>query len=178
MLSGMAHRPGHLPSFPYTGFYRYFLTFTTDFRQPLFASAAAVDLTLLQFRRVVSEEQFAILAYCFMPDHVHLLLEATAEDSSLLRCQRKLKQLSGYYYKRRFGRALWQPDGYEHVVRDDEATSAIVRYILENPAKAGLVNSVTDYPFAGSDVFALSDILEFLQCPDSWDPDNTRATRS
>ncbi len=104
-----ASRPGHLRSFEYTGFHRYFLTFTTDVRRPHFVSPAAIDPALLQFRRTCSEEGFAILAYCFMPDHVHLLLEATTEQSNLLRCQRKLKQLSGYYYKR-FGRRLWQPN--------------------------------------------------------------------
>ncbi len=164
-------RPGHLPCFSYVGLYRYFLTFTTDFRRPLFTSADAVDLALLQFRRAVAEEKFAISAYCFMPDHVHLLLQATAEDSDLRRCQRKLKQLSGYYYQQQFKRALWQRDGYDHVLRNNEATGAIIRYILENPLKAGLAASVTDYPFVGSDVFSIPELLDFLRSGATWDPD-------
>jgi hypothetical protein len=43
---------------------------------------------------------------------------------------------------------LWQKSYYDHVVRDDEALSAVVRYIIENPARARLVESPEDYPYS------------------------------
>ena len=156
MLTG---NPGHLKSFDYTGLYRYFLTFCTESRQKLFTSARAVDLVMSQIVRAATDESFSIVAYCFMPDHVHLLVEAGAEVSDCRRLIKRAKQFSGFYYTKTFGERLWQRYGFERVLRSDEATLVVARYILENPLRAGLVTRVEDYPFAGSRVYALAEIL-------------------
>jgi hypothetical protein len=46
------------------------------------------------------------------------------------------------------------------VLRDDEDTRRVARYILENPLRSGLVARVEDYPFVGSQIFRLDEILE------------------
>ena len=46
------------------------------------------------------------------------------------------------------------------VLRDDEATLIVARYILENPVRAGLVATPESYPFSGSEVYALGEILD------------------
>src|SRR5437667_11386430 len=74
VLLDPAHRP--LAGFSYVGMHRYFLTFYTRERGCCFADAASVGQTLSQIRRTATDESFEILAYCFMPDHVHLLVEA------------------------------------------------------------------------------------------------------
>ncbi len=157
MLTG---NPGHLKSFDYTGLYRYFLTFCTDSRRKLFTSAQAVDLVLLQIERAAADEQFAIVAYCFMPDHVHLLVEARTEACDCRALIKRAKQFSGFYYAKTFGRRLWQRYGFERVLRHDEVTLSVARYVLENPLRAGLVARVEDYRFAGSRVYSLAEILE------------------
>jgi hypothetical protein len=58
---------------------------------------------------------------------------------------------------------LWQRYGFEHVLRADEETLGVVRYTLENPVRAGLVARVEDYPFAGSTVYPLAEILAAVQ---------------
>ena len=73
MLTG---NPGHLKSFDYVGLYRYFLTFCTDNRDHHFVAHEHVDVVLEQILRSTSDTGFAMVAYCFMPDHVHLLVEA------------------------------------------------------------------------------------------------------
>jgi len=74
----MTRYPHHLHEFDYRGFYRYFLTFCTRERAPHFTTRAHVELVCAQFQRTCLEEQFAGIAYCFMPDHVHLLVPASA----------------------------------------------------------------------------------------------------
>jgi REP element-mobilizing transposase RayT len=77
-------RPRHpepLKNFSYLGFHRYFLTFCTNNRAPLFTSAAPVDLVRAQISRAACESSFAVPAYCFMPDHLHLLVEAKSNAS-------------------------------------------------------------------------------------------------
>jgi len=160
MLTG---NPGHLKSFDYVGLYRYFLTFCTDNKHKHFVVREHVDAVLEQILRSASDTGFATVAYCFMPDHVHLLIEAQSEASDCRQFIKRAKQFSGYYFKQKFGKALWQRYGFEHVLRDEEATLGVARYILENPVRAGLVARVEDYPFAGSTVYPVAEILAAVQ---------------
>jgi REP-associated tyrosine transposase len=95
-----------------------------------------------------------------MPDHLHLLIEGLVKSSDCRRFIRRAKQFSGYRYAQAFGHRLWQRYGFERVLRDDEATLVVARYIFDNPLRAGLVSRVEDYPFAGSRVHSLAEILE------------------
>ena len=157
------NNPGHLTSFDYIGFYRYFLTFCTDRRQRHFLVREHVEGVLQQIVRAAADAGFAIIAYCFMPDHLHLLVEAQSEVSDCRQFIRRAKQFSGYYFKQKFGKPLWQRYGFEHVLREEEATLGVARYTLENPLRAGLVDRVEDYPFAGSMLYALAEILAAVQ---------------
>ncbi len=58
--------------------------------------------------------------------------------------------------------ALWQRYSFEHVVRDNERSTTIARYILQNPVRAGLVTSIADYPFVGSLVWPMPELLEWM----------------
>ncbi|HEX7798093.1 MAG TPA: transposase [Vicinamibacterales bacterium] len=154
--------PGHLRTFDYIGFQRYFLTFCTNRREPIFVSHESVDLVRTQFLRAADDEQFVIVIDCFMPDHVHLLAEGTTERSDGRRFISRAKQFSGFYYQKRFGRALWQRYGYERALRTEDDTLGVARYILENPVRAGLVRSPQDYQFSYSPRYAVQDVLEAL----------------
>jgi putative transposase len=112
--------------------------------------------------RVAASEQFAVIAYCFMPDHLHLLVEGETDGSNLITFAHQVKQHTEFSYRRRSRRRLWQRGYYEHAVRNHEATLAVARYILANPVRAGLVLEPRDYPFSGSL------ILDRRQLEDLW----------
>jgi REP element-mobilizing transposase RayT len=154
------HGPGHLRTFDYLGWHRYFLTFCCDSRRRLFVNPAAVDLVMIEMLRAAAEEQFAVYVYCFMPDHCHLLIEAQSESSDCRRFITHAKQLSGFHYRKAFGHRLWQRYSFEHVLRNSEDTRRVARYIVENPIRGGLAARVQDYPFVGSRVFTIDEILE------------------
>jgi putative transposase len=107
----------------------------------------------LDLLRCSEASAFAIFAYCFMPDHVHLLLVAESEGAQLLECVRRFKQVSGFKHRQRTGLVLWQTSFYDRVLRGDEETTSVGRYIWENPVRAGLTEGVRDYPFSGSAMF-------------------------
>jgi len=156
-------RPEHLKTFSYTGVHRYSLTFCTHNRRPLFEAKEIVDLVLSQISRAATENQFEIVAYCFMPDHLHLLVAGTSESSDCKRFIARGKQYSGYYYAQERHDSLWQRYGFEHVLRDEEVTMVVARYIVENPVRGGLVSDTRDYPFVGSLVHPLEDLLEAVE---------------
>ena len=163
-------RPEHLKTFDYCGLHRYFLTFCTFQRHCVFVTPERVGLVRTQILRSATEQQFALIADCFMPDHLHLLVEGLTDASDCRRFISLAKQFSGFHYQKAFGGRLWQRYGFERVLRHDEATVSVARYILENPLRAGLVKSVSDYPFIGSNVYTVAEILEAVQMANGWTP--------
>lgn len=155
-------KPGHLATFDYRGEYRYFLTFCTERRHRAFLAHDRVAIVSTQILRAAADEGFALTAYCYMPDHVHLLAEGRTTASDCRRFIIRAKQFSGFYYQKAFGERLWQRYGYERVLRDDEATLSVARYIIENPIRAGLAKSISDYPFVGSCTYTMAEILDGL----------------
>ena len=155
-------RPPRIKGFDYLGCYRYFLTFCTLDRRTTFQDAAAVGLVLAQFRRTTDEWSFAILAYCFMLDHVHLLIEGTSAAADLKRVAKRLKQGSAQSWAFRRNTRLWQEGYYDRALRPGEDPKAVARYIIENPVRAGLVDHPSQYPYLGSDVWTLEELLESL----------------
>jgi hypothetical protein len=48
-------------------------------------------------------------------------------------------------------------------MRDDEATIDAARYILANPLRAELVKDIREYPFTGSSVVTIDELIEDLR---------------
>ena len=160
----MAHPyPRHRLDLPYTGKHHYFLTFCTDRQQRLFVASPEVGLVLSQFLRAGSEAQFALTAYCFMPDHVHLIASGDAEQADVRRFIARAKQYSGFEFKRASGTRLWQRYGYERVIRDDRELAWTIGYIVANPVRAGLVSHPSGYPHLGSSVYTVADLLKMCE---------------
>lgn len=107
-------------------------------------------MVLAQLSRTASDYAFDVIAYCFMPDHLHALVEGTSPTADFREFARVFKQRSSYEWKRAHGLILWQRNYFEHVLRDDEDTVGVVRYILENPVRGNLVRRPDDYPYLGS----------------------------
>ena len=155
--------PEHMETFSYLGRYRYSLTFCTDRRKPFFTDAGNVELVVSQLLRSAADQRFDVIAYCFMPDHLHVIAIGTADDADLKAFVKRAKQFSGFYFKQKTGQRLWQRYGYEHVIRNDESTQQAVRYVLENPLRQGLAKSVGDYPFIGSSRYSREELIEYIR---------------
>jgi putative transposase len=132
------------------GTHSYFLTLRTFSGVTCFTDPALVNAVWLQFRHSAAANQIDVLAYCFMPDHVHLLVKGTSIHSDLRAFVNMGKQRAAYAGKPWLGGRLWQPGYYDRVLRDDDDAHDFIKYILENPVRAGLANAANDYPFAGA----------------------------
>jgi putative transposase len=156
-------RPQRLRGFDYRGPNRYFLTFCTFERRTVFRDGEIVSVVLLQFRRTARTMKFEILAYCLMPDHVHLLVEGKTESADLRRLVKRLKQGSGQAYASLRRGPLWQEGYYERVLRAEDDARVVARYIVANPVRAGLVRNPTEYPYLGSDTWSLDDLIDSVR---------------
>ncbi|OGO52409.1 MAG: hypothetical protein A2148_05790 [Chloroflexi bacterium RBG_16_68_14] len=137
-----------LKDFDYVGPYAYSLTFVTRQRSEVFQDASLVQLVELALLRACAQHSFDLHAYCFMPDHLHVLVSGGA-DSRLTDFVRLFKQLSGYAAKQKLSAPLWQISYYDHVLRREEDLAQVARYIWSNPVRAGLVDDFRQYPYAG-----------------------------
>lgn len=147
MKRGLRQSP-RLREFDYAGAHAYSLTFVTRQRAPVSRNANAVCLAEDSLLSSTAKHHFSLVAYCFMPDHVHALVIG-GDDSRLADFVRLFKQLAGYHVKQLLGAPLWQTSFYDHVVRTEEDLSALTDYVLDNPVRAGLVSDRADYPHSG-----------------------------
>jgi len=155
-------RPHRLRSEPYVGIRRYFLTICTHNRARHFRRPEVVVRTWSQFLRTAIDESFAILAYCFMPDHVHVVVEGMTDAAHLARFVSAAKQRSAFLFARDVGGRLWQEGYFERIIRCDEDLPTLIGYVIANPVRAGLVENPADYPHWGSQKHSREGILEFV----------------
>ncbi len=152
-------RPRRLDHISYAGPRQYFLTLCTFNRLRHFTDAMIVEVVHDQFLRTATDYEFAILAYCYMPDHLHLLVEGTSESADMVSFVASAKQRSGYLVRTRVSPRLWQKGYYERILRDEDDTFNVARYVVQNPVRAGLVKVPEQYPFMGSSILAKEDLI-------------------
>ena len=92
--------------------------------------------------------EFKLFAYCLMGNHVHLLIQEGTES-----LEQVFKRLCGrfvYWYNVKYRRVghLFQDRFKSEPVDSDEYFFTVLRYIHQNPTKAGLRKSVEGYAYS------------------------------
>lgn len=86
-------------------------------------------------------------AFCVMPNHVHLvcrpLQRPDGEYHSLSAILHSLKGYTARMANRELGRQgpFWQDESHDRVVRNENELNRVIQYVLDNPVKAGLVQT-------------------------------------
>lgn len=113
-------------------------------RQPKIA--ALVEGNLLHFDDV----RYRLIAWVVMPNHIHVLVEIWELPMSLV--VKNWKSFTSGAANRQLGRAgsFWQADYFDRFIRDREHLQKAIRYIENNPVKAGLVKSPAEWPFSSA----------------------------
>lgn len=106
---------------------------------------------LFLLKKYLEKSKSALLAYCLMPNHVHLLVKPTANKSLSILMQGVAQCYAQYLNKknRRTGR-LWEQRFFSSVIVDEHYLWNVVRYIEQNPTRAKLVTQEEDYPFSSA----------------------------
>jgi len=143
-------RPSRLATFSYQGCERYFLTMCCRNRRCNFERAAIVETCRLEFLRTAERHQFAVLAYTFMPDHMHALIEGRTTTADLQRFLTTFRRRTTLATTFMVSGGLWQDGYFDRVLREDDEPDAVVDYILNNPVRSRLVERAVDYPFSWS----------------------------
>lgn len=159
LIREKAHR---LPRTAYQGEVTASMTMVIKGRGRTFTDAWVVTAFVDLLREVAERRSCLVVVYCFMPDHLHLVLHGESSKSDLWRTTAEFKQRSGYWLYRHSPEISWQKDFHDHIIRQGDDLAAHVRYILENPCRRGLVSQWEEYPWKGSIGCRLEDILSGL----------------
>ena len=106
-----------------------------------------VEAALLHF----DGERYRLLAWCVMPNHVHVLVE-TELGFPLPDLLHGWKSYSANEANRILGRrgVFWQREYVDRYLRNQEHFTAAIRYIEGNPSRAGLVKFPAEWPFSSA----------------------------
>ena len=90
-----------------------------------------VDLVVQQFPQTAAVTDIAILVYCVMPDHVHLLLEGLSDNADLITFMKDAKQQSAWQSKQHFRKRLLveRPEDYPYWGSSVYSREEILRFI-------------------------------------------------
>lgn len=94
------------------------------------------------------KSEFEIYAYCLMSNHIHLLMKEEKEELGIV--FRRIGASYVYWYNLKYSRRghLFQDRYKSEVVELEEYFLTVLRYIHQNPLKAGIVTEVADYPWS------------------------------
>lgn len=112
---------------------------------------AAVVAEALHYRHT---KVYDLLAFCIMSTHVHLVctpLEyAEGQYHALDKIMQSLKRHTARQANLILQRegTFWHEENYDHFARDGQELERIIRYVLNNPVKAGLVEKWQDWPWS------------------------------
>jgi putative transposase len=87
---------------------------------------------------------FELYSYCLMDNHIHLLVKET--DEPISKVIMRISSSYVYWYNLKYGRCghLFQERYKSENVEDTRYFLTVLRYIHQNPLKAGLAKSVWD----------------------------------
>jgi putative transposase len=131
----------------------YFVTFCTHNRLACLARDNVHAAFIVFGNRAERAFNVAVGRYVIMPDHVHLFVRGNS-NFILGRWVGQLKQaLATAADLSRAKTQVWQEGFFDHLLRNDESYSQKWKYVLENPVRAGLVRSPSDWPYQGEIVY-------------------------
>jgi putative transposase len=139
-----------LPRANYVGQQHYFVTICCFNRRRIFTDRSRCSWLLDGFRSENASRDFAIHAYCLMPDHFHFLVEGLDPTSDLLNLIKSFKLKTSRAYIRQTGQVLWQRRFFDHILRPSESPESVAWYIWLNPVRKSLSPTVEAYPFSGA----------------------------
>ena len=97
---------------------------------------------------------FTLHAYCLMGNHLHLLIEPGVEPLEQIFKRIGVRYVYWYNWKYKRSGHLFQDRFKSEPVNDDACFLAVLRYIYQNPVKAGLCKKPMDYKWSSYDALA------------------------
>lgn len=114
----------------------------------VFNDTTNAEVVIGELLKAAGDLKFRIICYCLMPDHLHVIVSPGDSGMSLSKFLNVFKGRAAAIFRKRFGASsLWQRSAFDHVIRADEDLRTVIKYILNNPVRKGIVEKADDYPY-------------------------------
>ena len=129
-----------------TGIYHVIVRGTSQ--QDIFHEEEDFHKYLETTKKVSLESGMSVLGYCFMNNHVHLLLREDYGDISVF--MKRLGVSYAYWYNWKYERIghVFQDRYKSESVEDDAYLLTVIRYIHQNPVKASITSKEEEYEWS------------------------------
>ncbi len=139
----------------------YHIIFRGISRQNIFEEAADYVKLKEIIKKAKEETKAEIYAYCFMTNHVHLFLkESTLGDISKIMSKILSHYATWFNIKYQRSGALFSNRYKSEAVEDERYYLGLIRYIHQNPLKAGIVQTIEEYPYSSYTEYT-GDVCDF-----------------
>ena len=132
-------------------------------RSYIFENPIDIKFYIKNMYEIRDKYNVKIIAYCIMNNHTHILLE-TEKIENLSSYMQSLNTRYGHYYNKKYKRVGYVfRDRYKaQGIYDEKQLNNCIKYIYDNPVKAGICEKPEQYPFSNykKDKIKLSDRLE------------------
>lgn len=114
-------------------------------REDIFEDEKDIKRFLETLNKYKEVSGYNIFSYCIMNNHIHILIREQSESIS-----DTIKRISSSYvfwYNKKYERCghLFQDRFKSEAVESDEYFLTVLRYIHQNPVKAGISKNISDY---------------------------------
>ena len=111
-----------------------------------------------------SGRNYILYAYCLMSNHIHLLIRE--REDTIVMAIKRIASSYVYYYNHKYSRDghLFRERFKSEPVNDIAYFITLLRYIHQNPVKAGMVAEVKDYEFSSWDEYIDKNSTLFPLC--------------
>lgn len=131
---------------------------------------------LSTLKRFIDKDKFVLYGYCLMDNHVHLLIQELEDDIST--AMKRIFSSYVLWYNKKYERSghLFQERFKSEPVETDSYFMITLRYIHQNPIKAGICNQLLDYKWTSYREYITKPIIiDTKMCLDLFSIDEDRA---
>lgn len=114
-------------------------------KQEIFHDEEDIIRYLETLKKVKEISGCQILGYCLMGNHIHLLIKEEKESISTVMKRLGTSYARWYNWKYERSGHVFQDRYRSECVEDDRYLMVVIRYIHQNPVKAGIVEKIGDY---------------------------------
>ncbi len=119
-------------------------------KQKIFLTEAD-NLKFLQCLEQVKEiSKFVIMGFCLMENHIHLLIKENPDGEEIGQIMKRVLNRFVFWYNFNYDRCgpLFQGRYKSEPIEDEQYFIAALRYIHQNPVKAGICRRMADYKWS------------------------------
>lgn len=118
----------------------------------IFAKKEDIEFYLEKMNQLKKECEIEVVSYCIMNNHVHMLLK-TYIIENLSKYMQRLNTIYAQYYNKKYQRVgyVFRNRYKSEGIYNDDYLYNCIKYIHNNPVKAGICKYPWEYPYSSYD---------------------------